>query len=246
MKIHISMLDVSLSGCREEEKETYLEQMMEGLSLYRQEKVRRIRFLEDKLCSAGAGFLFKQGLSLYGISEEEAEVGFYGNGKPCLLRHPEIHFNLSHSGSVVLAVFSDREIGCDLEKDKQPDFRIANRFFHEREKQILETAISENDRQDYFWRFWTLKESFLKATGEGMRMDMRSFGLEFLRTPEAVFQKKAIRLSSPEQTAVILQEKPIGEYYFFEWGIPDYHAAFCAAGQPGDVFFSFQNLQDVV
>lgn len=50
MQTLIFVLDVSLPGLDEQEKLEFLEQMMPELSEYRQQKVRQIWFLKDKLC----------------------------------------------------------------------------------------------------------------------------------------------------------------------------------------------------
>lgn len=246
MQTLIFVLDVSLPGLDEQEKLEFLEQMMPELSEYRQQKVRQIRFLKDKLCSAGVGLLLNTGLKEYGLSGKEERVGFCGNRKPYLMDHPEIHFNLSHSGTMVMAAFADREIGCDIEKNGKADFRVARRFFHEAEQADLEQQPDLDAKTDRFYRYWTLKESFLKVTGEGMRLAMNRF---CIRLDEA---------GCPEEPGMSRNAGGTGEtisveldgirqpYSFREWQLPGYHAALCVKENPGDVFFSFQNLQDVV
>lgn len=246
MRTHVYMLDVSLPGLEEQEKLEFLERMLSELSEYRQEKVRNIRFLEDKLCSAGAGLLLNMGLKEYGISGKEEPIGFCGNQKPYLVNHPEIQFNLSHSGTMVMAAFSESEIGCDIEKNGKADYRIARRFFHEEEQADLERFQNPDEKADRFYRYWTLKESFLKVTAEGMRLAMNRFcirlredgGLGGRSLPEGIVELD-------ESASVNLDGIP-QPHYFKEWNMPGYHAALCVKENPGDVFFSFQNLQDVV
>ena len=228
MRTFIYMLDVSLPGMEEAEKLKFLERMMPELPEYRKEKVRQLRFSEDKLCSAGAGILFLEGLRQYGLSGKEERIGFCGNQKPYLPDHPDLFFNLSHSGTMVMAAFAEREIGCDIEKNGIPDFRVANRFFHRAEQEMLDRQPDEDAKIDCFYRFWTLKESFLKVTGEGMRLAMNRF---CIRMDETIYAE----LDDIRQP-----------YVFQEQRLPGYHASFCVKEAPGDVFYSFQNLQDVV
>ena len=93
----------------------------------------------------------------------------------------EVVFNLSHSGNYVLCAFSDRpreEVGCDIEVVKTYLPRIAKRFFTDAEYQRLEEA-DKGEQSDLFFRHWVLKESFMKATRLGTRLDTRSFEIEW-------------------------------------------------------------------
>ena len=44
---------------------------------------------------------------------------------------------------------------------------VAERFFREEEKKTI-AAASKEARGDLFLRYWTMKESYLKYTGEGL------------------------------------------------------------------------------
>ncbi len=202
------------------------------LSESRQNKIRQLRFREDKLLSLGAGLLLDMGLREYGLSEREAALEYRHNGKPYLRDFPELFFNLSHSGTMVMAAFSDREIGCDVERIKEAKMGVAKRFFTEEELALLsEESLTPQERDVLFTRVWTLKESVLKVTGEGMRLPLSDF---------------AIHLTDPVS---VIWKKNMPELSFREYEVPGYRAAVCAQGGPEvftDVFFSFQNLQDVV
>ncbi len=91
-------------------------------------------------------------------------------GKPYLTNAPfPIYFNLSHSGSfAVLAVSTVGEIGVDIETIRARNFlAIAERYYHADElKQLM--ATPEAEREQLFFKLWTLKEAFFKATGGGI------------------------------------------------------------------------------
>ncbi|MCD7736265.1 MAG: 4'-phosphopantetheinyl transferase superfamily protein, partial [Lachnospiraceae bacterium] len=97
------------------------------------------------------------------------------HGKPFFPDFPEIHFSLSHSGEMAMAVFADTEIGCDIELKKQANEKLARRFFCPEEYAWMARAKDEPERKERFYRLWTLKESFLKATGWGLRLPLDSF-----------------------------------------------------------------------
>lgn len=79
-----------------------------------------------------------------------------------------IHFSLSHSGDYVACIVSDKLCGIDIEKhsEKREYEKIAKRVCTENELKYV-------DSQKAFYDIWTLKESMLKATGEGLSLDMR-------------------------------------------------------------------------
>lgn len=98
----------------------------------------------------------------------------YGRwGKPALACHePEsrICFNLSHShGAALYAVTRDRSVGVDLEQMRPlPDIEpLAKRFFSQREFAVID-SLSRAQKQVAFFKGWTRKEAYLKATGEGL------------------------------------------------------------------------------
>lgn len=86
------------------------------------------------------------------------------NGKP-FITDSEIFFNLSHSGSYVLCAVGNEKIGCDIQEIKKCNLKVAQRFFTESECICLEK--SENKALD-FTSLWSLKESVLKFSGEGI------------------------------------------------------------------------------
>lgn len=142
------------------------------------EKAAKLRFPEDRILSLGAGLLLDRGLQKYGLREREVELEYRHNGKPYLKNHPELFFNLSHSGTMVMAAFSDREIGCDIEKIRKTKMALVHRYFAEERAAVSEQEEREEERDRLFSRYWTLKESVLKATGEGMRLPLDSFELQ--------------------------------------------------------------------
>ena len=95
---------------------------------------------EDRKTELAAWFLLYQALREWGISEEKINADgayYYGeHGKP-MRRNEEICFNLSHSGKYVLCAVSEMEIGCDIEKIKEVKWKLAKRFFSEKEYDFL-------------------------------------------------------------------------------------------------------------
>lgn len=90
-------------------------------------------------------------------------------GKPYLPDFPEIHFNLSHSGSRVMCIVSTVEVGCDVEQIEPKRVGSVIRCLAESEQCLVK------DSAQTFFRIWTLKESFMKLTGKGFQIPFKSF-----------------------------------------------------------------------
>lgn len=101
------------------------------------------------------------------------------SGKPALAGRWQgvLDFNLSHSHENALyAVTRGRRVGVDLEYIRPlPDAEdIALRCFSEREHaEIAATPSTEKLRT--FFEFWTRKEAYIKAIGEGLSFPLDRF-----------------------------------------------------------------------
>ena len=176
-------------------------------SPYRRGKIEALRFRKDKNLSLGAAAAMDMGLGEYGLRERDMQYCKNQCGKPCFAEHPEIYFNISHSETMALAVFSDRPVGCDIEKIREANFKLAERFLCPEENRYI---LSEADPELAFWRVWTLKESFLKALGTGIGTPMNSF---------------CIKLT--EAGAEVIQTIDENEYSFTEYMKDGYRIAVC-------------------
>ena len=137
----------------------------------RQEKIDFYRFEKDKKLSCGAYLLLKKMLHDSNITNPCFKTGKYG--KAYISNHENIHFNLSHSGKIVLCAISDREVGADVEYiDREIDLNIAKHYFYNSE---YENIMNAENSADEFFRYWVLKESYMKYTGLGMNLKLDSF-----------------------------------------------------------------------
>jgi 4'-phosphopantetheinyl transferase len=96
-------------------------------------------------------------------------------GKPEPAGFRGIHFNISHSGDWVVVSLSPGAVGVDVERMRKVPEGVANRFFSEKEKNWLASAIDEKEKAEIFFTLWTLKESFLKAIGTGLTRSLSTF-----------------------------------------------------------------------
>lgn len=186
----------------------------EMMSDERKRKIDAFRFQKDKRLSLGAGILLDRYLKTRGLSEKAMRYTEKGNGKPCFLTVPEICFNISHSETEVIAAFSDRDVGCDIEWIHPVSSEISRRFYSHEEYDDL-MAAPEAMRERLFFRYWTLKESYMKLTALGMEIPMSAF---------------CIRLSG--ETIRVTSERTTENVSFYEFSeVPGYCAAACEKGE---------------
>ena len=105
-----------------------------------------------------------------GCEASAIQFGYSDRGKPYIQNFNGIHFNLSHSQDLAIYVIcQDREVGIDLEFiNSQCDVdSIAKRYFLPSEQKVI-GYLCERDKYLAFYRAWTLKEAYGKATGEGI------------------------------------------------------------------------------
>jgi 4'-phosphopantetheinyl transferase len=104
---------------------------------------------------------------------------------------PPVHFNVSHSGDLaLLAVCAEREVGIDLEGVRPLDGmdEIVERHFTPAERLAL-GRVPPVARLSAFYRYWTLKEAYLKACGVGLegepaQIDVTRAARRPIRLPE--------------------------------------------------------------
>jgi 4'-phosphopantetheinyl transferase len=103
-----------------------------------------------------------------------------GAGKPQLAHEPGLQFNLSHSGDVALiAIGETTPLGVDVELIKPvPEMRgVAASHFADEEREALWAEADEAQRLDAFYRCWTRKEAYVKATGIGVGPALATFAV---------------------------------------------------------------------
>jgi 4'-phosphopantetheinyl transferase len=145
----------------------------------------RFAFAETRLAFIAAHALTRAALAA-ATGAGVAEFGFAAapHGKPEALLGGVavgVAFNLSHTdGAVGVAVAAERlPLGFDLEPlARRAPLEVAHRFFTAGEIAWLD-ALPSARRGEGFFRLWTLKEAFIKATGKGLTQDLSSFWFAF-------------------------------------------------------------------
>ncbi|HUX21314.1 MAG TPA: 4'-phosphopantetheinyl transferase superfamily protein [Spirochaetia bacterium] len=142
------------------------------------ESVRAYHKPVDRLRFSAGRALLRCGLrGITGKTDFEVELDKYG--RPFLKGHPEIDFNIAHSGDWVLCLIGrDRRVGVDVEFVGQIFEEVLDRL----STTEIEYVDSHNgmDRIEAFYRVWTAKEAYLKASGETFEIPPDSFTILFI------------------------------------------------------------------
>lgn len=190
----------------------FQEDLLSYVGKYRRNKISRYKNEQDRKRSLLAEFLIKKAIvEKMGLRDVTISRNKYG--KPYLQGVKDFHFNISHSGHYVVIAVSEEKVGIDIEKKDKVDYRIAERFFSNKEAREILAGSEEDERIDAFYRIWTLKESYVKTIGKGLTIPFSSF--------EFTFGNK-IEIEDPEQRGI---------FHFFNTSINDYSLSVCYAEQ---------------
>ena len=179
----------------------------------RREKVLSYKNAEAARLSLAAGLLLEAALRDFGLEAGEMRTGEHG--KPWLPALPGFHFSLSHSGAMAMCAVSSAPVGCDIERETENTQRIAGRFFHPAEKAWL-LSLPEEERQAAFFRIWTGKESFMKATGLGFSLPLDAFAV------------------LPGEEPALRQTVDPRPWRLWSYAAGEYACALCALEEPED------------
>jgi 4'-phosphopantetheinyl transferase len=209
-------------------EEKSIAQLESTLSQEEIARADRFHFANDRKRFVAARGLLRELLGKY-LQQTPASLEFsYGkHGKPSLTGvnlSSGLCFNLSHSaGMAVYAIARERNLGVDIERVR-PEFGgedIARRYFSAREVSDLLTLPAEA-RADSFFRCWTRKEAYLKATGMGLQISLGSFAVsllpdkpaEFLEGVEPCWHLASFDPAEGFVAAVVHEGKPCSTKYF--------------------------------
>lgn len=130
-------------------------------------------------------------LNVEAVPDQLGRPFWFENG-----RKIPLYFSLSHTrGMVCCAISKIMEIGCDVElvQPRKYEKELAARVFTKDEKSSYDDLRGDNQR-GYFYKSWTLKESYVKAVGQGLRIPFTS-----LSFTKAVELNRLIPVDTPQQ-----------------------------------------------
>ena len=169
----VSMIKIYLEDISTIDSEAKFNAYFDKLPKYRQEKISALKNKNDKYLSLLAGRLLCDGLRDLGLYNYINKVVIDENGKPYIPDNP-IYFSISHSGTKAMVVFSGNEVGCDVQLMKKNSISLADKYFTEEEQNEINNS---DDHVKTFFKLWTLKECYMKASGRGLSLGLKNINV---------------------------------------------------------------------
>jgi 4'-phosphopantetheinyl transferase len=199
----------------------HLKYLYQILSINERKKAERFYFRKDREYFLVSHGILRVLLAWY-LQKEPGDLRFTSNrfGKPRLETSLGVFrpfFNLSHSHGLALYAISDsREVGVDLEYIDAGinTEEFSETFFTPREiREIHKNSSSQ--RKESLLQYWTFKEAYLKAIGQGHSRPLDTFEISFfLNQPEVLLKTgndwgrdsswSAYRLDAPQDCLAAL------------------------------------------
>ncbi|PEF72423.1 4'-phosphopantetheinyl transferase [Bacillus pseudomycoides] len=151
------------------------------LPVERQEKIPRFIHEIDAMRSLIGDLLIRSLIFRHlGLLPHEIQIITNRYGKPYLQHNKSFHFNISHSGDWIICAVDEKPVGIDIEKIEKLNVAIAAEFFAPEENSNLQKK-NEEEKLLFFYRYWSLKESYSKALGLGLSLPFHQFSIQFIK-----------------------------------------------------------------
>jgi len=130
------------------------------------DRIERYKYSDAKKGSLFAYLLLRRALAEQGKEDLFSCLTSTLCGKPVIDGFP---FSLSHCRGVSVCCVCEEEIGVDIEAVRAFDATLVSSVL---DAKSLDTynRLDSQEKDSYFARQWTLRESYLKLTGEGIRL----------------------------------------------------------------------------
>jgi len=178
-----------------------LTQYFDLLSSDEQHKVNRYIRPADQHSGLVTRAFIRCILSHYGdVKPQDWQFGRGFNGKPYLKDSSvSLEFNLSHANDmIVCAVTKSFPLGIDVEYTKRNSdtYKLAPRYFSATEIEALQ-QFEHAQQPWHFYDYWTLKESYIKACGDGLAIPLNHFSFDLSNRAQVKLSFCAQRNDNP-------------------------------------------------
>ncbi|CAO3694440.1 unnamed protein product [Rhizopus stolonifer] len=181
-KTQPNLLCFNIQGAFEGKK---FQQALRKLTKEETTSVLRYKFAQNQHLALASILLRRHYFSkLLNIAWEELEFDKHSGGKPFLKHHEGIDFNISHEGNwVIFGCSKDYKIGVDVVSIVKPTTGSVDDFIRSFEPQLTndEMALitsSKEDKLSVFYEIWGCKESYIKAIGMGLYMELQKLSFK--------------------------------------------------------------------
>lgn len=107
-------------------------------------------------------------------------------GKPYILNE-RTYFNISYCDNLMVCLFSNNEVGIDIERVRAYNQLLVKKVFNKDEqRKVIED-------KNNFWEYWTIKESYLKYKGVGIIDELYKVEIDKIKNDEIYFYIKKLK-----------------------------------------------------
>ncbi len=147
--------------------EAEVQRMLPLVDEQRRDEALRYRFLFGQFACLKSWLMLKELLKTLGVNDLKMERNEHG--KPFLVHHPEVHFNLSHCKNGIAVVVDSSPVGIDIESFRTDNIALVNKTMNAAEAEWIRASSAPVET---FTQFWTKKEAVLKLRGTGIVDDL--------------------------------------------------------------------------
>ncbi|XP_059480587.1 L-aminoadipate-semialdehyde dehydrogenase-phosphopantetheinyl transferase [Neocloeon triangulifer] len=219
------------------------------IQLEEKERIGKFYFKRDAKSSMLGRLLIRKFLSqATGLSNTEIFIERDKNGKPVYPCDPSVIFNVSHQGDFavlagVAGCLPGQMLGVDIMKLEYTGgkslsefFRIMTRNFSPKEWLLIKNQQEESIQLKEFCRHWSLKESYVKATGTGITVNLQNLSF-------ATSSRIGSTSSSLTDTILYESEVPLNDWTFEESMLDEKHCVSLCRNFNVNNVENFQTLQ---
>lgn len=190
------MIRLLAANIKQDIDDNKINEFLKLISNEKLDKINRYKFREDYLRSLYGDILVRSEI-MKQLKVPNSCIKFKLNeyGKPSIEGYDNLFFNISHSEDWVICAISNEEVGVDIEKIEKAPIEVAEHYFHSREYKLIKSKDSE-EIDEFFYRMWTLKESYIKWIGKGLSKQLDSFSInEDINNGFYIEENKELRLN---------------------------------------------------
>ena len=147
--------------------EAEVQRMLPLVDEQRRNEALRYKHLFGQFACLKSWLMLEELLNTLGV--KDLKMDFNEHGKPYLLHHPEVHFNLSHCKNGIAVVVDLAPVGIDIESFRKGSTSLVRKTMNPAEAEWIKAS---SDPVEAFTRYWTKKEAVLKLRGTGISTDL--------------------------------------------------------------------------
>ncbi|KAJ8880360.1 hypothetical protein PR048_016829 [Dryococelus australis] len=214
--------------------------LLASACIQEEEKVRIGKFVfrsDAKASLVGRLLMRKYVSSATGIPYSEVNFLRDEMGKPYVL-NPLVNFNVSHHGDYVVLAgeLASNKVGVDVMKFEYKTGKELKEFFSTMSRQFTPQewghirgpiGTPASKQVVMFYRYWCLKESYLKAVGTGISVDLNRVAM--------MIQEQDLRVGTiVPNTQVCFDDKLLPSWHFEETLLDEDHCVAVAVSKSSD------------